>query len=145
MNKMIIMGAGALVLIGGGGGAYYKFMRQPPGVHQKQKLAKPAPTPAPKVAYVEVKEITLRLADTDAEHYMKITPVLAVRVAKADDLNEKMPIVRDRINTITSARTSTELATPVGQQKLKHDLLGALQGDFKDDVVDIYFDGYLVE
>ncbi|HUA35763.1 MAG TPA: flagellar basal body-associated FliL family protein [Candidatus Binataceae bacterium] len=143
MNKMIIMGGAALVLIGGGGGAYYKFMRKPAAVHQR--LAKPAPTPAPKVAYVEVKEITLRLADTDVEHYMKITPVLAVRVAKADDLNEKMPIVRDRINAITSARTSVELATPAGQQKLKHDLLGALQGDFKDDVVDIYFDGYLVE
>lgn len=141
---MIVIGLGALVLVGGGGGAYYKFLRKPPAAHGKLVVHAQA-TPAPKVAYVEVKELTMRLADTDAEHYMKFSPVLAVRVAAADEMNEKMPIVRDRINTITSARSSTELATPIGQQKLKHDLLQALHGDFKDDVVDIYFDGYLVE
>jgi flagellar protein FliL len=140
---MIIIGAGALVLVGAGGGAYYKFLRKPPAAHGK--VAQAHPTPAPKVAYVEVKELTMRLADTDAEHYMKFSPVLAVRVSAADEMTEKMPIVRDRINAITSARPSTELATPAGQQKLKHDLLQALHGDFKDDVVDIYFDGYLVE
>jgi flagellar protein FliL len=143
MNKMIIIGVGALVLVGGGGGAYYKFMMKP--ASGPTKVAKAEPAPPPKVAYVEVKELTLRLADTDTEHYMKLSPVLAVRVAKADDLNEKLPIVRDRINAIASARSSSELSTPAGQQKLKHDLLDALHGDFKDDIVDIYFDGYLVE
>jgi flagellar protein FliL len=144
MNKMIMIGVGVLALVGaGGGGAYFEFMRKPHVAHAA--VAKPEPTPAPKVAFVEVREMTLRLADSDAEHYMKLSPVLAVQVSKTDEMTEKLPMVRDRINSIASARTSTELATPAGQQKLKSDLLHALHDDFKDDVVNIYFDGYLVE
>jgi flagellar basal body-associated protein FliL len=60
-------------------------------------------------------------------------------------MEEKVPVVRDRIVTIVTARSSADLATPAGKDKLKADLMDILHRDFHDDVVDIYFSDYLVE
>ena len=100
---------------------------------------------APKVAYVEVKELTLRLADTSSEHYIKLTPVLAVRVDSVDDISAHDPVIRDRLVMLVSARSSVDLATPQGEMQLKHDILEALRNKFGDEVVEVYFTGYLVE
>jgi len=141
MSKKLIIIVAAVVLLGGGGSGYYFFfMAKKPGV----KVAA-LPPPPPKVAYVEVKEMTLRLADAHDEHYIKLSPVLAVPVKKSDEMTDKLPIVRDRIVTIVTARASTDLVSPAGKDKLKADLMTALHRDFQDDVVEIYFSDYLVE
>jgi flagellar basal body-associated protein FliL len=100
---------------------------------------------APKVAYVEVKELTLRLADTSSEHYIKLTPVLAVRVNSVNDISARNPVIRDRLVTLVSAHSSVDLATPQGETQLKHDILEALRNEFGDEVIGVYFTGYLVE
>jgi flagellar protein FliL len=109
--------------------------------HPKQGLA----AEVPKVAYVEVKELTLRLSDTSSEHYIKLTPVLAVRMSSVEDISARDPVIRDRLVTLVSARSSVDLATPQGETQLKHDILEALRNDFGDEVIGVYFTGYLVE
>ncbi|HLW72271.1 MAG TPA: flagellar basal body-associated FliL family protein [Candidatus Binataceae bacterium] len=141
MNKLII-GGGALILLVAAGGGYYWFKPRHAGA---APAAVAAPPPPPKVAYIDAKEMTLRLADTAAEHYIKLTPVMAVRVKQAEEVTERVAVVRDRIVAIVTARPSTELATPQGEAALKRDLMAALKPDFHDDIVDIYFSGYLVE
>ena len=142
-RKLLIIIVAAVLLIGAGGGGYYFFVK--PRKHTvARKVVKPPPPP-PKLAYVEVKEMTLRLADAGAEHYIKLSPVLGVPVAKSDEMGEKLPVVRDRIVTVVTARNSTDLATPAGKDKLKADLMNVLHRDFHEDVVDIYFSDYLVE
>jgi len=141
MSKTIIIAIAAVVLIGGGAGGYHFFVKP-------KKLAvakKVAPPPPPKLAYVDVKEMTMRLTDAGAEHYIKLSLVLGVPVAKSDEISEKLPVVRDRIVTVVTARSSADLATPAGKDKLKADLMNVLHHDFHDDVVDIYFSDYLVE
>jgi flagellar protein FliL len=141
MPKPLIIIVAAVLLIGGGGGGYYFFVKaQKPAVAKKV-----APPPPPKLAYVEVKEMTLRLADAGAEHYIKLSPVLGVPAIKSEEMEEKVPVVRDRIVTIVTARSSADLATPAGKDKLKADLMDILHRDFHDDVIDIYFSDYLVE
>jgi flagellar FliL protein len=129
MSKTIIIIIAAVVLLGGGGGGFYFFV-----MAKKPAVAKAAPPkPPPKLAYVDVKEMTMRLADSGSEHYIKLSPVLSV------------PVVRDRIVTVVTARTSAELSTPAGEDKLKSDVMNVLHHDFHEDVVDIYFSDYLVE
>ena len=141
MSKMLIIIVAALVLLGGGGSGYYFFlMPKKPGL----KKAAPPPPP-PKLAYVEVKEMTLRLADASNEHYIKLSPVIAVPVKKSEEVTEELPVVRDRIVSVVTARASTDLVSPAGKDKLKSDLMSALHRDFQDDVVEIYFSDYLVE
>ncbi len=142
MPKKLLIIVIAVVVLAGGGAGYYFLLR--PKRHPT--VAKKAPPPPPpKLAYVDVKEMTLRLADPGAEHYIKLSPVLGVPVAKSDEMSEKLPVVRDRIVTVVTARNSTDLATPAGKDKLKADLMNVLHHDFHDDVVDIYFSDYLVE
>ena len=138
-KKLIIIAAAGVLAIGGGTAAAMKF-----GIFGSG-AAKEAQPAAPKVAYVEVREMTLRLADSASEHYIKLDPVLAVRAKEAEAMENKLPIVRDRIVTVVTARSSTELGSPVGQRKLKEDLVSTLHKDFQDTLVDIYFSDYLVE
>ncbi len=139
MKKVIIIALSAVGLVGGGALAALKLGFLSGG-------AGAAPRPAPmKVAYVEVREMTLRLADSGSEHYIKLDPVLAVRASEAEAMENKIPVVRDRIVTVVTARSSGELASPTGQRKLKEDLVSTLHKDFQDNLVDIYFSDYLVE
>jgi flagellar protein FliL len=141
MSKKLIIIVAAVLLIGGGAGGYYFFVRA-----KKPGVAKAAPPPPPpKLAYVDVKEMTLRLADAGSEHYIKLSPALGVPVAKSDEMQEKLPVVRDRIVTVITAHASTDLTTPAGKDKLKTELMTVLHRDFGEDVVDIYFSDYLVE
>jgi flagellar FliL protein len=142
MKKIIIIVAAVLVLGGGGGGYYFFFMGKS---HKSAKAAPPPPPPPVKLAYVDVKEMTLRLADSDSEHYIKLSPALGVPPAKSDEMTDKLPVVRDRIVTVVTAHTSQDLVTPAGKDKLKTELMTVLHRDFKEDVVDIYFSDYLVE
>jgi flagellar protein FliL len=138
-KKLMIVAAAGVLTIGGGTAAAMKF-----GIFGSGAVTKAQPA-APKVAYVEVREMTLRLADSASEHYIKLDPVLAVHAKEAEAMENKLPIVRDRIVTVVTARSSTELASPVGQRKLKEDLVTTLHKDFQDTLVDIYFSDYLVE
>jgi flagellar protein FliL len=138
-KKLMIVAAAGVLAIGGGTAAAMKF-----GIFGSGAVTKAQPA-APKVAYVEVREMTLRLADSASEHYIKLDPVLAVHAKEAEAMENKLPIVRDRIVTVVTARSSTELASPVGQRKLKEDLVTTLHKDFQDTLVDIYFSDYLVE
>ncbi len=141
MSKtVIIIAVAALVVTGGGAAAALKF-----GMFGGGGAVKAAEPAIPKVAYVEVREMTLRLADSGTEHYIKLDPVLAVRAAEAEAMENKIPVVRDRIVAVVTARSSSELASPIGQRKLKEDLVSTLHKDFQDDLVDIYFSDYLVE
>jgi flagellar FliL protein len=141
MPKPIVIVIAAVVLLGGGGGAYHFLLAS-----KKPTVAKKIePPPPPKLAFVDVKEMTMRLADVGAEHYIKLTPVLGVPEKKSDEMTEELPVVRDRIVTVVTARSAADLATPAGKDKLKEDLLVALHHDFHNDIVDIYFSDYLVE
>ena len=137
-KKVIIIAVSAVLLIGGAATALKL------GIFggATAKAAQPVPL---KVAYVEVREMTLRLADTSSEHYIKLDPVLAVRAAEAEAMEDRIPVVRDRIVAVVTARSSGELASPVGQRKLKEDLVATLHKDFQDKLVDVYFSDYLVE
>ncbi len=130
----------AILVVGGGAAAALKL-----GLLGGNNTANSAEPVAPKVAYVEVREMTLRLADTATEHYIKLDPVLAVPAKQAEAMEDKIPVVRDRIVTVVTARSSTELSSPAGQRKLKDDLVSVLHKDFKGDLVDLYFSDYLVE
>src|SRR5580704_17489613 len=136
-KKLIIMVAAVLLIAGGGGGYYFLVLAKKPAV-----ATKAPPPPPPKLAYVDVKEMTLRLADTGSEHYIKLSPSLGLPIAKSDEMQEKLPVVRNRVVT---GHTSTDLATPAGKDKLKTELMTVLHRDFREDVVEIYFSDYLVE
>jgi flagellar basal body-associated protein FliL len=143
MNLKIIIGGVAVLAAAGGVG--YGVMYGPWSARGGQGKKSEPTVAARDLAYVDVKEMTLRLADTAAEHYIRMTPVIAVPPKQQEKVEQRVPVVRDRIVTIVSGETSLVLATPEGERQLKKDILAALHKDFGDQVIDLYFSGYLVE
>lgn len=141
MSKTVIIIAVAVVALAGASAFVALRVLSVPTQAAGQSHA----TDIPKVAYVEIREMTLRLADAGSEHYIKIDPVMAVRAKEERAVADKIPVVRDRIVTVVTARSSNELSSPTGQRKLKEDLVAVLRKDFQDTLVDIYFSDYLVE
>jgi len=139
-KKIIIIAVSAVLVLGGGSFAVLKFFGSPKQGSDRSQTAE-----VPKVAYVEIRQMTLRLADASSEHYIKLDPVLAVRFKEAQAMEDKIPVVRDRIVTVVTARSSRDLSSPNGERKLKEDIVAALHKDFQDTLVDIYFSDYLVE
>ncbi len=149
MGKKIVIAAGAVgfAAAAAAAGVYLGIIRMP-GVGkapQGSAASAKASAKAPKVALVDVKELTLRLSDKDVEHYIKLTPVLAVRESCQSEVEERVPLVRDRMVTIVTAHSAADLATVDGAANLKKQMLDALSRDFASNIVDIYFTGYLVE
>jgi len=139
---VVVAGITAALVAGAAAGTIYW---QTSGSGAQQHLKQEHSAAAAKVAYVELKELTLRLADTSSEHYIKLTPVLAVRMNSVEDVSTRDPVIRDHLVTLVSARSSVDLTTPQGETQLKHDILAALRSDFGDEVIAVYFTGYLVE
>ncbi len=142
-RKVLVVPAIAAALVVGAAAGTLYWRTHSDARRQSSNQAHAAPMP--KVAYVEVKELTLRLADLSSEHYIKLTPVLAVQVSSVENISAHDPVIRDRLVTLVSARSSVDLATPQGETQLKNDILKALQKDFGDEVIGVYFTGYLVE
>jgi flagellar FliL protein len=143
-KKLIIIVLGGVLIVGGAVAGAWSFGLLG-GKHKSSVARAPKPSPPPKLAYVQVNELTLRLADTDTEHYLKISPVVAVPLVDQDAVTEKLAVIRDRVVSVITARTSADLLKPEGQAKLKQDLMAALKKDFPDNLVDIYLSDYLVE
>ena len=86
----------------------------------------------------------MRLADTGAEHYIKLSRCWRAE-AKSDEMGEKTSR-RSRPYRHRGHRALVERSRVAGgKDKLKDDLMTILHQDFHDDVVDIYFSDYLVE
>jgi flagellar protein FliL len=146
MPKKVFILATVVVAFVGGVGAGTLYWRTAGPADRAKSTARVATHVAPpKVAYVEIKELTLRLSDPSEEHYIKLTPVLAVREKSTDEVSAREPVIRDHLVTLISARSSSELTTPQGELQLKRDILDTLRNDFGDEVVAVYFSGYLVE
>lgn len=136
MKRVGLLIVVALVAAAGGAAGWMHFGRR----GSAATAAEPVPP-----AYVEIKTLTVRLADTDGEHYIKVLPVLAVTQAVASDVSKHLPIARDAMVSVIAAKTSTQLMAPAGDAELKKELIAAVNRRFGGGVVGIYFDEYLVE
>jgi len=149
MAKKIVIAAGAVgfAAAAAASAVYFGIIGLPGAgkARQDSGAAAKASAKPPKVALIDVKELTLRLSDKDVEHYIKLTPVLAVREACQSEIEARVPLVRDRMVAIVTAHSAADLATVDGAANLKKQMLDALSRDFANNVIDIYFSGYLVE
>jgi flagellar FliL protein len=133
----IIFGAVALLLmIGVGVGAYY--------VGAKTAAVAPAEAPAaeietktaaraadPKVdsigPLVPINEFLINLLDKDNSRYLKATITLEVDSKDAaDEIETRMPQIRDAILLLTSNKTFAELHDLQGKMQLRAELIGHL-------------------
>jgi len=109
-----------IVLGGGGGGAAWWFLGRTPG----EAEAKPAAVKPP--VFHTLDPFTVNLAEENGDHYLQLSIVYQVADEKVvDGVKMYLPVIRNRILLLLSAKRPSELATPEGKQKLVDELVTA--------------------
>ncbi len=132
-KKLIIIVVAALVvLLLGGGGATYFIMKKKAAdaaaaegedgdapVHEVKKPEKPAHDAKHPPTFVPLDPFVVNLADKDTERYAQIGISLQVDDPHmAEEMKAYMPAIKDSIILILSHKTSEELLTLEGKQKM---------------------------
>ena len=112
----------ALVLFGGGGAAgWYFFGRTPPTDEgAEHKAAAHAPL------FLSLDPFTVNLAEDSGDHYLQTGIVYQITDEKvAEQMKQYMPVVRNRILLLLSAKKPSDINTADGKRKLVDDLVTA--------------------
>ena len=136
---IIIIAAVLLLVLAGGGAAFFLMKKKPvegdedadggqataeahePAAKGKAKRdSKHPPT------FVPLDPFTVNLADKEGERYAQIGVTLEIEDAKtADELKTYMPAIRNNILMVLAHKTSAQLLTREGKQKLAKSILYA--------------------
>jgi flagellar FliL protein len=161
-----------LLLFGGGyafasgslpGGVNVPFLPKPAATPDAAAAAAEAAKPKPAVP-VTTGERVVNLADAPNMHYLKTEVVLSVALGKDQTpptdaatfktaqeeqvagLAQVMPAIQDIITTELTRRTSAEVASAEGKDKLKADLLDRInQLPLEHPVTAVYFTQFVVQ
>ena len=121
-SKVVLIGVLAAVIgAGAAGGGWYFLGRKP--ANAEEHVAKPEPVKAP--AYLPMETMVVNLADPGGERFAQ----LGITVELADDkaankIKSFLPSIRSAILLLVSQRTSEELLTRPGKEKLARDIAG---------------------
>lgn len=141
---MIITGALLLVLGAGGGGAWW-YLNKDAGTAQ----ASVATTRAP--VFMNLEPFTVNLAPEGGDQYLQTSLVFQVSDEKVvETMKAYLPIIRNRVLLLLSARRPSELATPAGKAKLVDDITAAVRESIpgttpERGIVQTYIAGFVIQ
>ncbi|TAL23195.1 MAG: flagellar basal body rod protein [Aquabacterium sp.] len=131
---IIIVAAVLLLVVLGGAGAFFLMKKKPAEGEdgedggdateqvEKHAEAKHGDKKAPPV-FVPLEPFTVNLADTGADRYLQVGVTLELADAHVgEDIKLYMPAIRNAILMILSHKTSEELTTTEGKEKLSEEI-----------------------
>ncbi|WP_310598943.1 flagellar basal body-associated FliL family protein [Desulfobulbus sp.] len=154
-KKLIIIAAAVLVPLLAGGG-YYFLMYKPKQEEMLRKqqeeskaaaLIKPVPEEAKIGPMVEIKEFIVNIIGTDAPHYVKASLSLELdKDSTVDEVNRRMPQIRDTILLIIGNKTFEELQDIQGKNQVKAELKSKINSFLKTGKINnIYLTDFVVQ
>ncbi|HEY1328087.1 MAG TPA: flagellar basal body-associated protein FliL [Casimicrobiaceae bacterium] len=119
-SRLLIVVAALAVLAAAGGGAAWWFLgRGAAPAEHKAEAAKPP-------VFHALEPFTVNLAEENGDHYLQVSVVYQLADEKAvDQVKLYLPVIRNRILMLLSAKHPSELNTPEGKQKLVGELVVA--------------------
>lgn len=156
-KKLIIIIAAALVvLLAGGGAGYFFLVHKPKQEELKRKqeeeskaaaLIKPVPEEADIGPMVEIKEFVVNIIGEDAAHYVKASLSLELdKAATQEEINKRMPQIRDAILLLIGNKTFEELQDLQGKNQVKAELKSKINSFLKTGKVkNIYLTDFVVQ
>jgi flagellar FliL protein len=110
-----------VLLAAGGGAAWYFLATHAAPAEPKAAVAKPP-------VYVPLEPFTVNLSEENGDHYLQIGIVYQVSDDKlAETMKQYMPVLRNRILLLLSAKKPSEIATVEGKRKLVDELVAAVR------------------
>lgn len=148
-KKLIIILIPVLLLVLGGGGffAYKTFFAKEDKEKQPEKIAKEIKNAEEHGVELEVGTFVANLADKDADRYIKVTIIMEVQDEKVkEEATKRMPQIKDSINTLLFTKTSEELKSPEGIEKLKEEIIKRTNAILPlGGVKDVYFTEFIIQ
>ncbi len=123
-KKLLILLVLVLLLAAGGGAAAYFFLFSK-SEEEQEEVKKPKVSPQEVgVMYKLEPAFIVNLADPEMTMYARLSVTLEVADQQVlMEVQKKEPIIRDAIIEILSNKTSEELRTPEGREKLKLEII----------------------
>jgi flagellar FliL protein len=153
---IIIIVAALVVLLGAGGGGYYFLVHKPKQEEMKRKqeeeskaaaLIKPVPEEANIGPMVEIKEFVVNIIGEDTPHYVKASLSLELdKEATLEEVNKRMPQIRDAILLLIGNKTFEELQDIQGKNQVKAELKSKINAFLKTGKINnIYLTDFVVQ
>ncbi|WP_457626369.1 flagellar basal body-associated FliL family protein [Persephonella sp.] len=151
-KKLIILLVVLLLLIGGGGGAAYKFLvLDKQKKNQEENKAEKIQEEIRNVENIgimfEVGTFVVNLSDKDADRYLKVTVILEIENEQVkQEVEKRLPQIKDSITTLLLTKTSRELRTAEGVERLKEEILRRVNAILPlGGVKNVYFTDFVIQ
>ena len=153
-KKLIFLLVGVLILLlAAGGGAYYFFVVKKKAEMKTAEeskaasLIKPVPDEAKIGPMVEIKEFVVNIIGQDAAHYVKASLSLELdKETTLDEVNKRMPQIRDAILLLISNKTFEELQDIQGKNQVKAELKSKINAFLKSgQISNVYLTDFVVQ
>ena len=143
-KKMIMIAAGAVLLLGGAGAGYYFMFADSPD----SETAEAAETAAAPEATIAVLDLDPFL--TNMERHARVQVKLAVAPAESLPLIQADALLiarmRDQILTLLTAKSYEELEAPGGKDAFRREIFAALKPFMKDaELKEVLFSDFVIQ
>jgi flagellar FliL protein len=130
-----------LLLAGAGGGAYFFLLNKP------KKVGEEKVSPSHVGVMVDLGVFTVNLADKGIDAYARVAITLELSNEKVkQEVDKRMPIIKDAIIDVISSKTSDFVRTPEGREALRLELIRRLNIILVEGGVrNIYFTEFVVQ
>ena len=137
-KKLVVMVAAVLVLLLAGGAAWYFLVYKKADAARQAEaskaaaIAKTVPEEAQIGPMVEIKEFVVNIIGQDVSHYVKASMSLELdREATLDEVNKRMPQIRDAILLLIGNKTYEELQDIQGKNQVKAEVKSKINSFLK--------------
>ena len=152
-KKLVVMVAAVLVLLLAGGAAWYFLVyKKAEAARQAEAskaaaIAKTVPEEAQIGPMVEIKEFVVNIIGQDVSHYVKASMSLELdREATLDEVNKRMPQIRDAILLLIGNKTYEELQDIQGKNQVKAEVKSKINAFLKTGKVNnVYLTDFVVQ
>ena len=152
-KKLVVMVAAVLVLLLAGGAArYFLVYKKAEAARQAEAskaaaIAKTVPEEAQIGPMVEIKEFVVNIIGQDVSHYVKASMSLELdREATLDEVNKRMPQIRDAILLLIGNKTYEELQDIQGKNQVKAEVKSKINSFLKTGKVNnVYLTDFVVQ
>ena len=152
-KKLVVMVAAVLVLLLAGGAAWYFLVyKKAEAARQAEAskaaaIAKTVPEEAQIGPMVEIKEFVVNIIGQDVSHYVKASMSLELdREATLDEVNKRMPQIRDAILLLIGNKTYEELQDIQGKNQIKAEVKSRINSFLKTGKVNnVYLTDFVVQ
>jgi flagellar FliL protein len=152
-KKLMVMIAAVLVLLLAGGAAWYFLVYKKAEVARQAEASKAAAI-AKTVSeetqigpMVEIKEFVVNIIGQDVAHYVKASMSLELdREATLDEVNKRMPQIRDAILLLIGNKTYEELQDIQGKNQVKAEVKSRINSFLRTGKVNnVYLTDFVVQ